>query len=79
MWSGTSMAGPHVVGAVALAWSADRSLIGNIDGTVELFRKTATPKTSTENCGGVSGTSIPNNTFGWGHLDAYKAVATRLK
>jgi len=79
MWSGTSMAGPHVVGAVALAWSADRSLIGNIDGTVQLFRSTATPKTTTENCGGVAGTSIPNNTFGWGHLDAYKAVASRLK
>jgi serine protease AprX len=77
MWSGTSMAGPHVVGAVALLWAADTSLIGSIDATVEVFRNTATAKTSTETCGGVAGSARPNNTFGWGHLDAYKAVSSR--
>lgn len=74
MWSGTSMAGPHVAGAVALIWSAQPKLIGKIAETVDLLRSTATPITTSENCGGVSGTSIPNNTYGYGNLNVYEAV-----
>lgn len=73
-WSGTSMAGPHVVGAVALMWSARPELIGKIDATAELLRKNAVPKTSTQTCGGVSGSSVPNNTFGHGQLNVYNAL-----
>ena len=76
--SGTSMAGPHVVGQVALLWSADPTLIGKIDETVELIRKTAVPQTTSQNCGGIEGSEIPNNTWGWGKIDVYKAVTTRL-
>ncbi len=76
--NGTSMAGPHVVGLVALIWSSDPTLIGRVDETTKIVRLTATPQTSSENCGGVVGSKIPNNTFGYGLIDAYKAVGTRL-
>ena len=39
------MAGPHVAGAVALLWSADPSLIGDIDRTEQLLIQTADPYT----------------------------------
>jgi len=41
---GTSMAGPHVAGAVALLWSADASLIGDIDATEALLCQAAVPR-----------------------------------
>jgi subtilisin family serine protease len=71
--SGTSMAGPHVVGVVALMWSANPNLIGNIDRTELILRKTARPFTGTANssCG-------LSNTTGAGLVDAYAAVQAAL-
>ncbi len=40
---GTSMAGPHLAGVVALLWSANPALIGDIDGTEAILRQTARP------------------------------------
>ncbi len=77
-WSGTSMAGPHTAGEVALLWSAKKSLIGKIDETAAIIQKTSTPKTTNENCGGIAGSTIPNNTYGYGIIDAYKAVSQSL-
>jgi serine protease AprX len=77
-WSGTSMAGPHVAGAVALLWSAQPKLVGDIDRTVEILRSTAIPTVSSQTCGGVAGTEIPNNTFGYGLLNVEAAVKKAL-
>jgi hypothetical protein len=41
---GTSMAGPHVAGLVALLWSADSELIGDIERTEALICGTAIPR-----------------------------------
>jgi uncharacterized repeat protein (TIGR01451 family) len=77
-WSGTSMASPHTAAAVALIWSAALELIGQIDTTAWLLESTALTITTTETCGGDTPASHPNNTYGWGRLDTYNAVATAL-
>jgi subtilisin family serine protease len=68
---GTSMAAPHVAGAVALLWSANPSLIGDYDRTYALLRDTALRLPDTR-CGDAPGN--PNNVYGNGRIDAYAAV-----
>ena len=72
--SGTSMASPHVAGTVALMWAADPTLVGNVALTEQILQDSAMPLTSSETCGGVSGGAIPNNTYGWGRIDALAAI-----
>ncbi len=71
--SGTSMAGPHVAGLVALLISAEPSIAGQVDYIEDVIEQSAVRLTSTQTCGGVPGSSIPNNTFGWGRIDALAA------
>jgi serine protease AprX len=72
--SGTSMAGPHVAGLVALIISANPALAGNVDRIEDIIEQTAVPKPSNEGCGLDSPTEVPNNTYGWGRIDALAAV-----
>lgn len=76
--SGTSMAGPHVAGLVALLLSARPDLAGQVDAIEAIITSTAVPRTTTQTCGGVAGSQIPNNTYGWGRIDALAAVESAL-
>ncbi|TYB97654.1 S8 family serine peptidase [Micromonospora sp. WP24] len=67
---GTSMAAPHVAGAVALAWSAVPNLRRDVATTRELLDRTAHDVDDAQ-CGG---TPADNNVYGEGRLDAYDLV-----
>lgn len=71
--SGTSMAAPHVAGAVALLWSAVPGLNGDVAAT-EMYLNDSAVHITTTLCSSPSG--VPNNLYGWGRLDVYSAVRT---
>ncbi|WP_236648503.1 S8 family serine peptidase, partial [Micromonospora sicca] len=72
--SGTSMATPQVAGVVALMWSANPALVGDLARTRRILRETATPAgvrpddPTGRRCGGDA------DLVGAGLVDAYAAV-----
>jgi subtilisin family serine protease len=77
-FSGTSGSAPHVTGAIALLWSAVPQLIGQVAATTSVLERTAVPLTSTQDCGGFPGATVPDAVFGWGRLDVAAAVTASL-
>jgi hypothetical protein len=70
-YSGTSMASPHTAGAVALLWSCNPGLVGQIDQTFQILQTAAnTPPAG--NCGAPPD-GEGNYTFGYGYLDILAA------
>ncbi len=61
-WNGTSMAGPHAAGIVALMREANPDL--DVDTIKEILMQTAVDH----------GETGEDNTYGWGVVDAYEAV-----
>jgi subtilisin family serine protease len=76
--SGTSMAGPHLAGVVALIWSAQPDLIGDIDATEQLIIDTAQPYNGDRSVGCFDGNE-PNVAYGYGIVDVYEAVKKALE
>ena len=68
---GTSMAGPHVAGAVALLWSARPLLKNQVAFTEDILNQTAKRILVTNTC---NSDGWPNNVYGYGELDIEAAV-----
>jgi subtilisin family serine protease len=84
---GTSMAGPHVTGVVALMWSANPNLIGDLERTERILAHTADGVRVEAVCPVEAGPcecepsragELPNNVYGYGIVDAAAAVQAAL-
>jgi serine protease AprX len=76
--TGTSMAAPHVAGLAALLISARPELAGQVDQIEYIITHSALHLTTLDGCGNLPASAIPNNTYGWGRIDAWAAYQSRF-
>jgi serine protease AprX len=69
-FSGTSMATPHIAGAMALLWNAMPSLRHQLTDSRDALNNSAV-HISDDQCGDAG---PPNNVYGWGRVDILAAV-----
>ena len=69
-FNGTSMATPHIAGAIALLWNAMPSLRHQLTASRDALNNSAVHISSTQ-CGDAG---PPNNVYGWGRVDILAAV-----
>lgn len=72
--SGTSMASPHIAGVAALVMSANPALQRNPEAVEQIIKSSVVQITTPQSCGGIAGTTWPNNQVGHGRIDALRAV-----
>ena len=77
-WNGTSMAGPHVAGAVALIINANPNLAGQVDVIKDILRSTAVPLIDSTECFMNDALEVPNFYYGHGRIDVLAAVKVAI-
>ncbi len=75
-YSGTSMASPHTAGAVALLWSCNPSLIGQVDLTFQALQNGADAPTPINPSCGVPPDGEGTYEDGYGYLNIYQTGLT---
>lgn len=79
-WNGTSMAGPHVVGLVALMISANPLLAGQVEEIENIIEATAIPISENgRDCFDYVSNESINHLYGFGKIDALAAVQRALE
>ncbi|MDQ3141530.1 MAG: S8 family peptidase [Bacteroidota bacterium] len=77
-WYGTSMAGPHVAGLVALIISAKPSLAGQVEKIETIIEESSKFQESHLDCTGFNNAARPNHMYGYGMIRAKAAIEMAL-